>query len=45
MIISIDAKAAFKKIQPPFFVFKTTSKLRKERNFSNLIKGISDRHS
>lgn len=42
MIISIDAKAAFKKIQPPFFIFKT---IRKERNFSNLIKGISDRHS
>ena len=36
---------AFKKIQHPFLIFKTTSELERERNFSSLIKGISDRHS
>ena len=45
MIISADAEKAFNKIQHPFLIFKTVSRLGREGNFSNLIKGIGEKHT
>ena len=44
MIISIDAKKAFAKIQYPFMIFKKTlQKVGMEGPYLNIIKGIYDK--
>ena len=43
MIISVDAEKAFDKIQHPFMIKKTLTKVGIERTYLNIIKAIYDK--